>query len=125
MHAVPVDERNSCWEEHRPRFRAYLFHRENPQSSWAVETYDIVDADAIEAIACTEDQAGIDRLFALALVSESGAEPDPVKAHRGLTWLVGMDARSRIAAGTVSLRYGRLMTGASDPARPATSAGWS
>ncbi|PZS05407.1 MAG: hypothetical protein DLM56_03260 [Pseudonocardiales bacterium] len=89
---MPVDERNSCWEEHRPRFRAYLFHRENPQSSWAVETYDIVDADAIEAIAWTEDQARSRPALRARVGQRVGAEPDPVKAHRGLTWLVGMDA---------------------------------
>lgn len=84
-----VDERDSSWEEYEPRFRVYLFQTVDSKTTVApiVWTYDITDADAIEVIDWAQNQAGRDRLFAVALVSDKGRPP-----RRGLTWLVGMDA---------------------------------
>jgi len=88
-----VDERDSSWEDHDARFRVYFFSGgDEPARSWAVETYDVGQADVLEVVQWAWDRAGTERLFAVALVVQSSGGNDPVKSGRGLTWLLGRDA---------------------------------
>jgi hypothetical protein len=80
----PVDERDSSWEDHRPRFRVYLFEGGGP--GFRTSTYDVTGGEVIEVLAWAEEQAGADGLYAVALVTPNQ------RGERGLTWLVGTDA---------------------------------
>lgn len=85
----PVDERDSGWEDSRPRFRVYFFAGEGPgHPTWM---YDITEADVLDVIRWAQTEAGADRMFAVALVRDdiktAGEQPE-----RGLVWLLGMDA---------------------------------
>ncbi|MEU3271122.1 hypothetical protein ABZ639_09750 [Saccharomonospora sp. NPDC006951] len=91
MRIERVDERDSNWEEHDPRFRVYFFEGgDTAESSWSAETFDVTGADVLEVIGWAQEQAGAERLFAVALIGEDDRLP-PGRRH-GLTWLVGMDA---------------------------------
>jgi hypothetical protein len=92
MHIEAVEERDNAWEDHGACFRVYLFSGGDQQDwSWAVETYDVREADVLEVVQWATDQAGIDRLFAVALVVQGSEDLDPVSAQRGLVWLLGLD----------------------------------
>jgi hypothetical protein len=82
MRHLAVDERDSTWERHDPRFRVYVF--EGPGN--AVSTIDVLDATVEEAFeSAIALSRGDERLWALALISE-----EPPRS-RGLVWLSGMD----------------------------------
>jgi hypothetical protein len=82
MRSEYVDERDSTWELHDPRFRLLLF--EGPGA--AVTAVDIADASVDEALESARELSGGDeRLWALALVGVDA------RGARGLTWLSGMD----------------------------------
>lgn len=85
MDVIEVDERDSTWEDHRPRFRVYL---QRPSGDvHATQTFDLTGADALQAIDWAQRQAASSgMLWALALVSTDS------RGLRGLTWLMGMDA---------------------------------
>ena len=85
MHVEPVDERTSEWEDHRPRFRVYLFEGGDRRSGFATSTYDVTGAEALEVISWAEEQAGADGLYAVALLGDRGG-------RKGLVWLQGIDA---------------------------------
>lgn len=88
-----VDERDSSWEDLNPRFRVYLFAGgDEPERSWAVETYDVREADVLEVVHWAIEQGGAERLFAVALVTQDSDDTDPIRSRRGLTWLLGLDA---------------------------------
>lgn len=90
MRVEPVDERDSGWEDAAPRFRVYLFDPATAPS-YAVETYDVTEADVLETVRWAEARAGTDRRYAVALVRDTapwGA------AERGLVWLAGRDLNS-------------------------------
>jgi hypothetical protein len=95
VHVEPVDERTGEWEDHRPRFRVYLFEPTDAARSLRTSTYDVTGAEALEVIAWAEQQAGEDGLYAVALVSRNP------RGERGLTWLQGVDAN----AGPGDLRH--------------------
>jgi hypothetical protein len=81
MRMFPVDERDSSWESHEPRFRLYVF--DGPDN--AVTTWDIVEASIREALDLAHTASENDaRLWSLALVQDSAG-------GRGLVWLTGMD----------------------------------
>jgi hypothetical protein len=82
-----ADERDSRWEDARPRYRVYFFRGgERPGHSWSVLVNDVLDAEVLEVIAWAEREIGDEGLFAVALVDQSSS------GERGLVWLVGMDA---------------------------------
>lgn len=82
MRGIQVDERDSAWERHDPRFRVYVF--EGPGN--AVTTVDIVDATVEEALEAARSLANDDaHLWSLALVD------DDSRGMRGLVWLSGTD----------------------------------
>lgn len=105
MRIEPVDERDSSWEDSDPRFRVYLFDGgDRPGHSWAVDTFDVWDADVLEAVTWARERAGSQRLFAVALVLEQGDDAAAVTARRRLVWLVGMDANDTDASTRGALR---------------------
>lgn len=85
MDVIEVDERDSTWEDHGPRFRVYL--QRPTDDSHATQTFDLTGSDALQAMDWAQRQAAATGvLWALALVG------DDHRGLRGLTWLVGMDA---------------------------------
>lgn len=90
MQIVPVDERDSGWENSNPRFRVYLLGSGETTTQGSSDTYDITGADVLQVIDWAQRQAGDAMTYAVALVldEEEGRGP----GHgRGLVWLVGMD----------------------------------
>ncbi|WP_017974736.1 hypothetical protein [Actinopolyspora halophila] len=91
MRITGADERDSSREEHHPRFRVYFFAGgEAPSASWSTDTYDVTGSDVLEVVQWTQDHAGSERLYAIALVDEDHTLP--ADQRRGLIWLIGMDA---------------------------------
>ena len=93
---VPVDERDSGWEDHRPRFRVYLQGDGRPSTGGRTATYDVTGADVLQVIDWAQTQAGDGQTYAVALVRDdvTRASSDP-SDRRGLVWLVGMDGNDR------------------------------
>jgi hypothetical protein len=95
MKIEPVDERDSGWEDHSPRFRVYAFdesgQRGEPDGTlsqgYTTSTWDVTGADLIDVIRWAQDRAGDRGHYSVALV----ADADKTHARRGLVWLVGMD----------------------------------
>jgi len=95
MRIEPVDERDSRWEDHTPRFRVYVFdesgrlgHPDGTLSQgYATSTWDVTGADLIDTIRWAQDRAGDRGIFSIALV----ADGYHMHNDRGLVWLVGMD----------------------------------
>jgi hypothetical protein len=87
---VPVDERDSGWEDDRPRFRVYLHGSGETETLGSTSTYDVTGADVLQVIDWAQRRAGEERTYAVALVCDDrlfgGEAPE-----RGLVWLVGMD----------------------------------
>ncbi|MPQ97092.1 hypothetical protein GB931_03950 [Modestobacter sp. I12A-02628] len=108
MQVTPIDERDSSWEDHRPRFRVYVFGGGGePGGSWAVDTFDVEDADVLEVTDWAEGQAGPDDLVAVALIGELDPQADTETARRGLVWLLGTDPNGTPSDATVQ----RLLDG--------------
>ena len=95
MKVEPVDERDIRWEDHYPRFRVYVFdeygHRGEPDGTlsqgYATGTWDVIDADLLDALRWAQDRAGERGLYSIALVADGYR----TYTDRGLVWLVGMD----------------------------------
>lgn len=89
---VSVDERDSNWEDHSPRFRVYLHSSGGSTTRGGTATYDVTGADALQVIDWAQRRAGNTHTFAVALVYDDRAEEalNPGRG-RGLVWLVGMD----------------------------------
>jgi hypothetical protein len=83
---IEVDERDSTWEDPRPRFRVYVQRPDG--DAFATETTDLLEADVLQAIDWAQRRAAEHEsaLWSVALVS------DDRRGLRGLTWLVGSDA---------------------------------
>ena len=92
LQIVPVDERDSGWENEHPRFRVYF---QRTQGSWVggwTATYDITGADIVQVIDWAQRQAGQVFVYSIALVYDDRATEQSMPGHgRGLVWLVGMD----------------------------------
>lgn len=92
MDVTPVDERDSHWEEHRPRFRVYLHGGAGDGAGGWTDTYDITGADALQVIDWAQRRARDQLSYAVAIVSGDAAPESPHPGRgRGLVWLVGMD----------------------------------
>ena len=99
MKIEPVDERDSRWEDHSPRYRVYVFdesgRRGEPDGTlsqgYATSTWDVTGADLIDTLRWAQDRAGDRGLFSIALV----ADGYDTYTERGLVWLVGMDYQDR------------------------------
>lgn len=89
---VPVDERDSGWEDSRPRFRVYLHGSGETETHGWTATYDITGADVLQVIDWAQAQATDRRTYAVALVYDDKANEATSPGHgRGLIWLVGGD----------------------------------
>lgn len=92
MRVLPVDERDSSWELSAPRFRVYLHGSGTDTTSGWTATYDLLDADVLQAIDWAQRQAGDRRTYAVALVYDDAERERRDAGHgRGLVWLVGRD----------------------------------
>ena len=96
VQVVQVDERDSGWENPRPRFRVYL-HGSGPTSTYGwTATYDVTGADVLQVIDWAQRQAGDSLTYAVALVYDDDRARDQMGlgSGRGLVWLVGMDGNT-------------------------------
>lgn len=92
MRVFSVDERDSSWELPAPRFRVYLHGSERDATCGWTATYDILDADVLQAIDWAQRQAGDQLTYAVALVYDDAAHERLDPGHgRGLVWLLGRD----------------------------------
>ena len=73
LRIVGVDERNSNWERHRPRFRVYLHGSGESSTSGWTDTYDVTGADVLQVIDWAQQQAGATLTWAVALVVDDAA----------------------------------------------------
>lgn len=86
---VAVDERDSSWEQHGPRFRVYLHGSGETSTSGWTDTYEDTGADVLQVIDWAQRQAGETLTYAVALVhDDEAAEVRSPRRGRGLVWLV-------------------------------------
>lgn len=92
LNVVEVDERDSSWEIHTPRFRVYI-HDSGPDSTpGATATYDITGADVLQVIDWAQQHTHGEQTWSVALVVDDEAQEALNPGHgRGLVWLVGAD----------------------------------
>lgn len=87
-----VDERDSSWEDHGPRFRVYLHDSDEDSTKGVTSTHDITGADVLQVIDWAQRQANGTRTYAVALVlDDSGIDGSSPGRGRGLIWLIGAD----------------------------------
>lgn len=73
-----VDERDSSWENPRPRFRVCLHGSGADSTQGPTDTFDIIGADVLQTIEWAQRQAGDTLTYAVALVYDVAAEqPNP------------------------------------------------
>jgi hypothetical protein len=105
-----VDERDSGWEDSRPRFRVYLHGSGESSTPGWTDTYDITGADILQVVDWAQRQAGDSLTFAVALVYDDEAEGRRNPGHRrGLVWLVGMDGNDPAADQREDLTLQRML----------------
>lgn len=110
MQVLPVDERDSGWEDPRPRFRVYLHSSGQASTVGSTSTYDIVGADVLQVIDWAQRQAGDQLAYAVALVRDDlDAERRNPGYGRGLVWLVGMDGNDTTGGGSAEQDVQRRM----------------
>ena len=109
MDVIEVDERDSTWEDPRPRFRVSVQHPEG--DGYVTETTDLLEADVLQAVDWAQRRATEHEgaLWSLALVS------DDRRGLRGLTWLVGADANDPPEDDLDVDRRARMLARRSDP----------
>lgn len=92
VRVTQVDERDSDWEDPRPRFRVYLHDSGETTTEGWTDTYDITGADVLQVIDSAQRQAGARFTYAVALVRDDAEREQRSPGHgRGLVWLVGAD----------------------------------
>lgn len=90
-----VDERDSSWESHTPRFRVYLHGSGESSTAGWTDTYDVTGADVLQVIEWAQRQAGDRLTYAIALVYDDEARDSREPGTgRGLVWLLGMDGNN-------------------------------
>lgn len=91
---VEVDERDSSWEQDRPRFRVYLQSTSGSYIGGGTATYDVVGADILQVIDWAQRAAGDSLVYSIALVHDDRERERLDPGHgRGLVWLLGMDGQ--------------------------------
>ncbi|HEY0645297.1 MAG TPA: hypothetical protein VGD39_17900 [Nocardioides sp.] len=122
IHAEAVDERDSSWEDHSPRFRVYVHSHPGPSS--ATSTYDLTGADVLQAVDWAQSHVPAGGTYAVALVQD---RPGPAGPERGLVWLVGIDGNTDPANESERDALGRMAERATTPVviPPADRAGGS
>lgn len=116
MRVFPVDERDSSWELPTPRFRVDLHGSQaNATHGWTA-TYDVIDADVLQAIDWAQRQAKDRFTYALALVHDDKEREQHDAAHgRGLIWLVGRDGNDIPSDGELLKAQQRMLRRRHDP----------
>jgi hypothetical protein len=113
---VQVDERNSGWEDPRPRFRVYLHGSGADSTSGWTDTYDVTGADVLQTIEWAQRQAGGTLTYAVALVyDDRAAEQLNPGFGRGLVWLVGADGNDSGYDRVERDRQRRMLARRADP----------
>jgi hypothetical protein len=105
---VSVDERDSGWEDDRPRFRVYLHGSGETETFGSTATYDVAGADVLQVIDWAQQQAGAKRTYAVALVCDDRLFGRDTP-ERGLVWLVGMDGNDSAYDDRVLPRQHRML----------------
>jgi hypothetical protein len=115
---VCVDERDSGWEDGRPRFRVYLHGSGQASTNGWTDTYDVTGADILQVIDWAQRQAGDSLTYSVALVYDHDAleQPNPGRG-RGLVWLVGMDGNDIAAGPQEPERQHRMLARRRQPVR--------
>jgi len=115
---VGVDERDSGWERHTPRFRVYLHGSGSASTRGWTDTYDVTGADVLQVIDWAQRQAGGRLTHAIALVDDDEArdrrEPG---SGRGLVWLVGMDGNDTAVSDEEAATQQRMLARRGEPNR--------
>lgn len=115
---VPVDERDSNWENDHPRFRVYLHSSGGTTTHGSTDTYDITGADVLQVIDWAQRQAGESLTYAVALVYDDKAEEQLNPGHgRGLVWLVGIDGNTNAWNAEEARAMQRMMARRHEPVR--------
>jgi len=92
VRVTQVDERDSDWEDPRPRFRVYLHGSGETTTEGWTDTYDITGADVLQVIDWAQRQAGDQLTYAVAMVRDDAERERRNPGYgRGLVWLVGAD----------------------------------
>jgi uncharacterized protein (DUF736 family) len=110
MQVIPVDERDSGWEDDAPRFRVYLHGSTATSTAGWTATHDISGADVLQVIDWAQGQAGDQLTYAVALVRYDTEEERVNPGYgRGLVWLVGMDGNDNTHEGSAAREVQRRM----------------
>lgn len=92
MRASQVDERSTGGELSDPVFRVVLY--DGGPESWSVDTWDLSDCGALDAIRWAQENVGTNGAWALGLV-----DPEPANDHGhpmyNITYLEGYDPNSQ------------------------------
>ena len=93
MSVVPVDERDSGWED-QPRFRVYVHGGTvldgHDWTGGATATYDVTGADVLQVVDWAQRRATNGATYAIALVVDDRQD------RRGLVCLLGIDGKDEI-----------------------------
>lgn len=117
-----VDERDSSWEDSRPRFRVYLHGSAESSTHGSTDTYDVTGADVLQVIDWAQRQAGDSLTYAIALVCDDDDKERQDPGHgRGLVWLVGMDGNDTATGGPEIRAQQRMLARRQDPVRLSTA----
>ncbi len=116
MKVVGVDERDSSWEDDRPRFRVYLHGSDADATAGWTDTYDVTGADVLQVVDWAQQQAGGVLTYAIALVVDDRHQ-DRLNPGlgRGLVWLVGGDGNDVAETATEQDRQHRMLVRRADP----------
>ena len=113
---VPVDERDSNWENGSPRFRVYLHRGVGETTYGSTDTYDVTGADVLQVIDWAQRQAGDSLTYAVALVYDDKSEGQLNQGcDRGLVWLVGMDGNTSAVNSEETEVLARMLRRRRDP----------
>ena len=118
VNIVAVDERDSSWEDDRPRFRVYLHGSGEASTYGSTATYDVTGADVVQVIDWAQRQAADGRTYAVALVRDDEARENKSPGFgRGLVWLVGMDGNDTPVNPSEAATQQRMLARRSAPLR--------
>lgn len=113
---VQVDERDSGWEDDRPRFRVYLHGSGAASTPGWTDTYDLTGVDLVQAIDWAQRQAGDTLTYAIALVDDDAAAEERNPGYgRGVVWLVGVDGNDDARDSVEAERHRRMLVRRAHP----------
>lgn len=108
---IEVDERDSSWEDDRPRFRVYVHGSRADTTFGSTVTYDVTGADVLQVIDWAQRHVTGQETFAVALVvDDTGYEATSPGHGRGLVWLLGTDGTNSDPSEPVADAQRRMLT---------------